>query len=1446
MRYKSPIVFILCMAGFYGLHAAMPVGRQGNPDAVKQFINHKDWNFVENKGQLSSSEIKYYGHQGGVYLYCKPAMIEFVFTRAEKESDQISEATSQAVSDVGVQNLEPLHRKQQQPSKTITNRADLVLLSSNPHAQVIASDQQEYYENYYTANTPEEGITNVHTYKTITYKDIYPHIDMVLHAKEGSMKYEFVVYPGGKVSNIQMEWRGIEKIERFPSARAGKDSGIEYSCPLGNMTESAPFSFVRADPCVRPGELNPDKGRTCGSAPYKTACEEIQSQFIIKNNIVGFKTAEYDKTKLLVIDPTLVWGTYYYDVESNALAIDNSGNVYITGNSNADNISTSGAYQTSIAGGLDAFITKFNSAGIVQWATFYGGNADDEAEAITIDKYNNIFITGITQSSSGIATTGAHQTQLYIQDAFLTKFNSNGNLQWGTYYGYDGKIGVSSGQTFSNGVANDSSGNVYITGYTNSPSGIATTGAYATSYVYFTDPFLAKFNTNGQIQWGTYYGAGLGGANGITIDKSQNIYICGFTENDSGIATSGSYQSFHGGYSSSSRQDNAFLAKFTSDDSILWATYYSGSGDDSNNVFCIGNGVAVDDSENVYLIGYTASTLDIATKGAFQTSYGGGTDYGDAFLVKFNKNGSRKWGTYYGGIEDEIGVSVMTDSKYNVYIAGYTWSDSGIASNCAYQLSNAGYDDVFFAELNSSGRRLWGTYYGGDSPDILNCAALDDSGNIYITGQSNSSSGIATSGAYQTSLNGPSNAFLAKFTPQSPYDAGILSILTPLDSICPGKYAISVKLHNFGANELDSVTITLAINKIVQPEYYWFGKLTSDSSISVNFETSLFLSGPDSIKAWTSNPNGNTDCIPENDTAWKITKIIKVPPVNPGPPETICEDSATTVGAPAVNGYSYSWTSDPAGFSSAASKPYVNPVKTTTYNLTVTDNTTGCSNSDSVLITVNPAPPVDAGVNSTICAGNNTVIGDTASSAYRYNWISNPSGFSSTSSEPTVSPKNNTTYTLIVTNPKTGCSAFKSISVTVNPLPVPGIDSAHYTICTGSHIAIGINAVPDIAYSWTSQPTGFTSSLSNPIVNPAGNTIYFLTETNTQTGCSSNDSSKVTVTIPKAPVSSPGFNQTICYGNIAVLGADPIAGITYSWTSDPPGFTSTLPKAGVKPDTTTTYYLTVKNNIGCSDLGAVVVKVNPLPVVSAGLPQTVCSGTAVQLGSLPVGGDSYSWTSIPTGFQSNISNPVDSPNITTKYYVKASIDSTGCSNSDSVQITVVPRPNALFGVKNINGFEYQFMATSPNYPSWQYHWSFGDTASGQNDTASGYNVSHTYTVNGKYEITLTISLPGLCTEIDTYQVIINEQFSLNIFPNPFELQTDINYTLVNPGHVRISLVDELGQQLGTLLDKQLSQGEYNTYFDATLWRTRPAMYFILFQIDDKLIVKKVIQFDALN
>src|SRR6185437_5046413 len=395
---------------------------------VTQFMNNKDWNFVENKGQLppdplKGENIKYYGHQGGVYLYCKPGMISFVFTKAEKENnDNISEATGQPTPYPlkGEHSLNAIGRAKSMAlvptysggdlgvgRKISTSRTDLVLINSNPNAEIVASDKQEYYENYYTTGDADHGITNVHTFKTVTYKDIYHSIDMVLQAKEQGMEYSFIVHPGGNVGDIKLQWDGTEQETRL------KTGGIKYANNLGTMEESAPKSFV-------------DR-------------ELVKSRFVKEAAVYGFKVGGYDREKELVIDPTLTWATYYGGSDADqafAICTDLKNNVYMTGwTLSTKGIATSGVYQTSTAGGSynnNAFLAKFSNSGKRLWATYYGGSGPNGGFGVCSDVFDNAFITGYSGSADGIATSGAYQTSYgtYGYDAFLAKFDSSGIISW--------------------------------------------------------------------------------------------------------------------------------------------------------------------------------------------------------------------------------------------------------------------------------------------------------------------------------------------------------------------------------------------------------------------------------------------------------------------------------------------------------------------------------------------------------------------------------------------------------------------------------------------------------------------------------------------------------------------------------------------------------------------------------------------------------------------------------------------------------------------------------------------------------------------------------------------------------------------------------------------------------------------------------------------------------
>lgn len=256
--------------------------------------------------------------------------------------------------------------------------------------------------------------------------------------------------------------------------------------------------------------------------------------------------------------------------------------------------------------------------------------------------------------------------------------------------------------------------------------------------------------------WGTYYGGGGDERiSDVSMGKDGNLYIAGWTNSTNAIATTGAHQVTLSG------STNAFLTKMDTSGLPLWSTYYGGL--DTRGTSC-----AIGANRKIFLGGYTRSTTNIATPGSHQTNLNNAASNNpDAFLVQFDTNGIREWGTYYGGAAWEKGLCVEADNSGNAYLGGWTESTNNISSTGAHQTGLAGFNDGFMVKFDTTGIRKWGSYYGGSgSYDEINSFALDKNGSLIFAGQTNSPSGIATSGVHQQNLVGfVSDAFVAKMTP---------------------------------------------------------------------------------------------------------------------------------------------------------------------------------------------------------------------------------------------------------------------------------------------------------------------------------------------------------------------------------------------------------------------------------------------------------------------------------------------------------------------------------------------------------------------------------------------------------------------------------------------------------------------------------------------------------
>ena len=700
---------VLLLIAFLALSNAL----LADPDP-KQWLAKQQVSFTENKGQIAdkgkmrkdiffiaqSKGVKiYFTRTGLIYNYIQHEETFFKKPESETEKDKIRK-----------EHPEQVHRK--------SKAYGMELLFVNASEKVIIKSEDETGEtsNYYLPQCPD-GITNVKSYRKITYQNLYPEIDLVFYSSEQGMKYDFIVKPGGNIADIQLNYKDVQHL------RLLKDGSLQIKNPLGTLTEGKPFT-------------------------YQNDKQEIKSNYKVKGRTVSFEVQHYDKTKNLTIDPSIVWATYYGgngDDQGNAVATDKDGNVYLAGYTYSSDGIASGGFQNTYGDYRDAFLVKFSSSGQRLWATYYGGSGEEYGYAVTVDKDGNIYLAGSTYSSDGIASGGFQNIFAGFIDTFLVKFSSSGQRLWATYYG-------GSEEEYGTALTTDKDGNVYMAGITKSYYGIASGGFLNTHDYYFEDAFLVKFNSSGQRLWATYYGeysADYGYA--VAVDKDGNVYLAGYTFNSRRIA-SGGFQNTYGG------NGDAFLVKFSASGQRLWATYYGGTGGED------GYAVATDKDGNVYLAGSTGSTSGIAS-GGFQNTYGGGTQ--DAFLAKFNSSGERLWATYYGGSGEDKVRALAIDKNGSVYMVGTTKSPNGIASG-GFQNTLSGFNDAFLVKFSSTGQRLWATYYGGsDGGEYGNAVTADKDGNVYMSGYTDSSDGIA-SGGFQNTFGGYYDAYLCKISDKEP------------------------------------------------------------------------------------------------------------------------------------------------------------------------------------------------------------------------------------------------------------------------------------------------------------------------------------------------------------------------------------------------------------------------------------------------------------------------------------------------------------------------------------------------------------------------------------------------------------------------------------------------------------------------------------------------------
>lgn len=619
-----------------------------------------------------------------------------------------------------------------------TYRLDVKLLDANPAAEMIKEELLPYFQRYHLSHLGLAG-ARAQSYSKLTYKNIYPNIDWVIYIakdtdRQEKMKYDFIVHPGGNPAQIKLQYAGASHL------RINEDGSFTATTPFGKHTDGAPYSYIRSK----------EGKNTVISSPYR-----------LIGNVLSFDIAPVNGT--LVIDPTVEWSSYFggagFDLAAN-MKCDYAGNVYVTGSTFlSTNMATTGAHQASNAGDFDAYLAKFDAQGTLLWSTYYGGEGMDYSFGLASDRNNRMYISGVTRSLTGIATAGSPQTTQSGGDIdfFLSRFDTDGNLLWGRYFG-------TSGEEYGGICAANEFGQVHLAGYSKGNNLIALNAHQATNSSGTYDAVLAQFDTLGNQKWGTFYGGdSIETSDGLAYDKAGNVYMAGVTNSLNNIATPAAHQAALAG------NFDYYLVKFDTLGQRIWGTYYGGTNAESVIspvlVFNQNNVLSATQGNEMLLVGVSYSSAGIATAGTHQSVLNG---VADAFLVKFDSQGNRIWATYYGGAGFDQSGAVVSDFAGNAYWAGFTESYTGLASPGAYQATSNGLHDAYLAKFDANGQFLYGTFFGGSADDEALAVSIDNEGNTYISGGTMSPGNIATPGAYLTTYGGGVASFITKFCTANP------------------------------------------------------------------------------------------------------------------------------------------------------------------------------------------------------------------------------------------------------------------------------------------------------------------------------------------------------------------------------------------------------------------------------------------------------------------------------------------------------------------------------------------------------------------------------------------------------------------------------------------------------------------------------------------------------
>ncbi len=717
--------------------------------------------FEANQGQ-TDGRVKFLARGQGFTLFLTPD--EAVFSLRRRVAARAAAAGTGSIVAPGSRRTvsgRPPSAADDSPSVPPPAVLRMSLAGANLAAVVSSEGRLPGRVNYLLGNDPSKWRTNVRLFGKVRYEAVYPGIDLVYYGNQRQLEFDFVVAPGANPHQIRLHIEGAadRKLDSEGNLVLALDGGeVRFHKPLIYQQRNASREEVAGVFVLgQDNEIGFEVGAYDASRPlvidpvllYSTylggSSQEIGMDIAVDSSgrayITGWtestnfplSSSPYDSTLAggkdvfvtrLEATGALSYSTYLggsLDDEGRGIAVDANGNAYVAGVTSSTDYPYAPRpcgpfpfapcpYQTTNAGGRDAFITKLNSSGsALVYSTYLGGPSDDFANGIAVDASNAAFVTGMVYDGGFPTTAGAFQTAPVAScspvsgycfgDVFVAKLSPSGrSLDYSTYLsGLGTDIGTD--------VAIDSSGNAYVAGTTFAANFPVTAGALQTSFVnvvcdtyWYTacsDAFVTKLNSSGS---GLIYSTYLGGN---STDEAHGIQV----------------------YCTAFPRNGCFA----------------------------------------HVVGWTASA-NFPTANAFQSTLAGS----DAFVSKLSDDGSSLvYSTFLGGSGSEEGHGIDISSN-SAFVTGYTTSADFPAFNTMQGFG--GSSDVFLTKFSSSGGLVFSTFFGGNRFDSGNAIAVDATGNAHITGNTNSTN-LPVLNAVQptfgtTGTSGMPDAFVAKISPE--------------------------------------------------------------------------------------------------------------------------------------------------------------------------------------------------------------------------------------------------------------------------------------------------------------------------------------------------------------------------------------------------------------------------------------------------------------------------------------------------------------------------------------------------------------------------------------------------------------------------------------------------------------------------------------------------------